>query len=180
MAVLLALVAGTVWWWKATFVRVPTKVWVRESGEARLRPFLAAERFAERMGVSAKELRSVPELDALAAGGVLLLANQRQSLDRQHVERVLAWVQAGGHLIAEAEYLGVADPLFDQLAVRRSAPAWRSSRRPAGCCFARGRRIRCASRASSAATAWSPSPPASTSCTTTRSARRTTPISCGG
>jgi hypothetical protein len=127
MAVLLALVAGTVWWWKATFVRVPTKVWVRESGEARLRPFLAAERFAERMGVSAKELRSVPELDALAAGGVLLLANQRQSLDRQHVERVLAWVQAGGHLIAEAEYLGVADPLFDQLAVRRSeAPPGKS------------------------------------------------------
>jgi hypothetical protein len=42
VAVLLALVGGGVWWWNATFVRVPAKVWVGASGEARLRPFLAA------------------------------------------------------------------------------------------------------------------------------------------
>jgi len=125
--VLLALAGGAVWWWNATFVRVPAKVWVGASGEARLRPFLAAERFAERMGLSKKELRSLPDLDALAGGGVLLLPNQRQSLDRQRVERLLAWVQAGGHLVAEAESLGVADPVLDQLAVRRSeAPLGKS------------------------------------------------------
>ena len=126
-AVLLALVGGGIWWWNATFVRVPAKVWVGASGEARLRPFLAAERFAERMGLAAKELRSLPDLDALAAGGVLLLPNRRQSLDRLRIERLLAWVQAGGHLVAEAEPLGVSDPVLDQLAVRRSeAPPGKS------------------------------------------------------
>ena len=43
---LLALAIGAVVWWNMTFVRVPAKVWVGPSGEARLRQFLAAERFA--------------------------------------------------------------------------------------------------------------------------------------
>jgi hypothetical protein len=120
-AVLLALAIGAVLWWNATFVRAPAKVWVGASGEARLRPFLAAERFAERMHVKTRELRSIPELDALAPGSALLLPAGRQTLDRERIERLLGWVQAGGHLIAEAEPLGTPDPLFDQLAVRRVA-----------------------------------------------------------
>ena len=123
-AVVVALAAGIVWWWNATFVRVPAKAWVPASGEARLRPFLAAERFAERMGLGVRELRSLPDIDALAPGGVLLLPNQRQSLDRRRIERLGAWVQGGGHLIAEAEPFGVPDPLFDLLAVRRVDAKW--------------------------------------------------------
>ncbi len=69
-----ALAAGVLWFY-ANFERVPAKVWVGPSGEARLRQFLAAERFAERMGLRTKELRSLPEIDALAPGGVLLLPN---------------------------------------------------------------------------------------------------------
>jgi hypothetical protein len=118
-AVLGALIAGAVWWWHATFVRVPAKIMVGASGEARLKPFLAAERFAARMGFAAKELRSLPDIDALAAGGVLLLPNRRQSLDPQRVQRIGTWVQNGGHLIVEAEALGVPDPVFDLLAVQR-------------------------------------------------------------
>lgn len=117
--VALALAIGTVVWWNKTFVRVPAKVWTGPSGEARLRQFLAAERFAERMGLAAKELRALPDVDALAPGGVLLMPRHRQVLDTQRMDRILAWVQNGGHLIAEAEALGVADPLFDLLAVRR-------------------------------------------------------------
>ena len=117
--VLLALFAGIVWWWKATFVRAPTKVWVGASGEARLRPFLAAERFAERMGLKSRELRALPDLDTLPSGGVMILPARRQALDRSRLERVLAWVQNGGHLIAEAEPPVLPDPLFDLLGVRR-------------------------------------------------------------
>ena len=123
-AVLLALVVGGVMWWRATFVRVPAKVWVGASGEARLRQFLAAERFAERMAVPAKELRSLPEIDSLAPGGVLLLPRRRQALDPQRMDRILAWVHAGGHLIAEAEPVALADPLFESLAVRRADAPW--------------------------------------------------------
>jgi hypothetical protein len=117
--VVAALIGAGVWWWNATFVRVPTPVWIGASGEARLRPFLAAERFAERMGLTAKELRSLPELDSLASGGVLLLPNRRQTFEPQRMDRILAWVQNGGHLIAEAEALAVSDPVFERLSVRR-------------------------------------------------------------
>ena len=117
--VLLALAIGVVVWWNVTFMRVPAKAWVGPSGEARLRQFLAAERFAERMGLAAKELRSLPDIDALAPAGVLLMPRGRQLLDPQRMDRILAWVQNGGHLIAEAEARGVSDPLFDLLAVRR-------------------------------------------------------------
>ena len=117
--VLALLAAGAVAWWNATFHRVPAKVWVGASGEARVRAFLAAERFAERMGLAAKELRSLPDLEALAPGGVLILPNQRQALDPPHMNRVLAWVAGGGHVIAEAESLGVEDSFFDLLAVKR-------------------------------------------------------------
>jgi hypothetical protein len=128
IAIAAALVAGVLWFY-SNFERVPAKVWVGPSGEARLRQFLAAGRFAERMGLRTKELRSLPEIDALAPGGVLLLPNRRQALDARRVERILAWVQGGGHLIAEAEPQGVPDPLFDLLAVRRAAAAARSSPR---------------------------------------------------
>jgi hypothetical protein len=120
-AVLLVLAAGAAWWWNATFVRAPTRVLVGSSGEARLRPFLAVERFAERMGMKSRELRATPELDSLPVNGVLLLPGGRQALEQQRLERLLAWVQGGGHLIAEAEPLGTPDALFDQLAVRRIA-----------------------------------------------------------
>ncbi len=117
--VLIALVAGFVFWFRATFELVPGKSYVGASGEARLRPFLAAERFAERMGYAVSELRSLPEVDALKAGGVLLLPARRQTLDTPRIDRILIWVQAGGHLVVEAEREGVPDPLLDLLAVRR-------------------------------------------------------------
>jgi hypothetical protein len=115
-----ALIALGVLWFRATFERVPAKEWVGASGEARLRQFLAAERFAERMGWSARELRSLPALDALPAGGVLLLPNRRQALTGERMAELVRWVERGGHLIAEAEYLGVPDPLFDSLNVQRA------------------------------------------------------------
>ena len=116
-AVLALVVVGAAWLFM-TFERAPVTEHVPPSGEARLREFLAAERFAERMGLRTGELRSVPELEKLAPG-VLLLPNRRQALDAPHIARLLGWVQAGGHLIAEAEFPGVADPLLDTLRVKR-------------------------------------------------------------
>ena len=49
--------------------RVVVQEWVGPSGEARCATFLAAERFAERMGWKVRELRSLPELDTLPADG---------------------------------------------------------------------------------------------------------------
>ena len=142
--IVLALAIGAVVWWNVTFVRVPAKVWVGASGEARLRLFLAAERFAERMGLEAKELRSLPDVDALAPGGVLLLPRRRQGLDAPRMDRILAWVQGGGHLIAEAEAQGVPDPLLDLLAVRRIDAPWVAN--PLTATFAGGAALKVALR----------------------------------
>ena len=113
---LLLLVA----WFLATHDRVTRQDWVGPSGEARLRPYLAAQRFAERMGLKVSEVRSLPGLDALPAGGVLLVPNRRQELHTARLADLLRWVENGGHLIVEAEFLGVPDPLLDQLGVKRS------------------------------------------------------------
>ncbi len=116
----LALIGLGVLWFRANFELVPVKERVGASGEARLRPFLAAQRFAQRMGWSANELRSFPGGDSLPAGGTLLIPNRRQALDVLRIGEILSWVERGGHLIVEAELPGVADPLFDRLAIART------------------------------------------------------------
>ena len=118
---ILALSAAGVIWFLSAFELVPGRDWVGPSGEARRNPYLAAERFAGRMGLGARELRSLPELDALKPGGALLVPNRRQALDSRRLRAIVAWVESGGHLIAEAEALGNPDPLLDLLGVQRVA-----------------------------------------------------------
>ena len=107
-------------WWYSNFELVPHKERHGPSAEARLRQFLAAERFAERMGVPASEIRSLPELEKLNPAGALLMPARRQALDPRRLREITAWVERGGHLVAEAEFLGVSDPLFDLLGVQRA------------------------------------------------------------
>lgn len=116
---LLALLAAGVVWFLSTHERVPSREWVGPSAEARRNLYLAAERFAARMGLATRELRSLPELDALKPNSVLLLPNRRQALDPRRLREIVAWVEAGGHLIVEAELIGVADPLLDLVGVER-------------------------------------------------------------
>ena len=123
---LLALLATGVAWFLSTHERVPSREWVGPSAEARRNLYLAAERFATRMGLATRELRSLPDLDTLKPKSVLLLPNRRQALDPRRVREIAAWVESGGHLIVEAELVGVADPLLDLVGVKRlsgAAPA---------------------------------------------------------
>jgi hypothetical protein len=105
-------------WFLSRFEHVPVTERVGMSGEARLRPFLAAERFSERMGLSARELRTLPELDRLAVGSVLILPRQRRAVDARLAAQLEAWVRKGGHLIVEAELAGADDPVFERFGLR--------------------------------------------------------------
>jgi hypothetical protein len=113
------LAALAVVWFLTTHDRVTAEDWVGPSAETRLRQFLAAQRLAERMGARVLEVRSLPELDALPPGATLLMPNRRQQLPGTQLGEIVRWVERGGHLIVEAEFLGVPDPLLDQLGVTR-------------------------------------------------------------
>jgi hypothetical protein len=115
----MALIGLGVAWFFTTFERMPVSERVPPSGEARVRDFLAAERFAERMGLRSRELRSLPDLDKRGPG-ILFVPNRRQSIDATRAAQLLAWAQAGNHLVIEAEFLGVDDPLLDALQVKRA------------------------------------------------------------
>jgi hypothetical protein len=117
---LAVLVGLGVLWFRTNFEKAPTNEWVGASGEARLRQFLAAERFAERMGWKATEARSLPALAELPTNGVLLMPYRRQALTRERLAELVRWAEGGGHLIIEAEYLGVADPLLELLGIERA------------------------------------------------------------
>ena len=114
------LIALGVLWFRANFELVTAKERVGASGEARLRQFLAAERFAERMGLQSSEARSLPALDALPATGTLLMPARRQALAAERLADLVRWAERGGHLMVEAEFLGVPDPLLDRLGVQRA------------------------------------------------------------
>jgi hypothetical protein len=110
-------------WFFVSFERVPVKERVGPGAEARRDPFLAAGRFAERMGLPSRQVRALRELDRLPQDAVLLLPARRQAIDTRRLRGLADWAQAGGHLIAEAELPGVSDPLLDELGVaRRSGP----------------------------------------------------------
>ncbi len=115
------LLAAAIAWLASNFERVPARIYVGPSSESRLHPFLAAERFASRMGLQSREMRSLPELDALSGAGALLLQSRRQAFDAARVDRIVGWIERGGHLIVEAELIGVSDPLLDRLGVKRLA-----------------------------------------------------------
>jgi hypothetical protein len=107
-------------WFLATHDRVQSRQWVGPSGEARVRQFLAAQRLAERMGMTVSEVRSLADLGKLPPDALLLIPSHRQVLHAGKIAEIVAWVDAGGHLIVEAEPLGVADPLLEMLGVQRT------------------------------------------------------------
>ncbi len=126
--VLLAALGGALIWFLSNYDRVPVRQWTGYTGEARRHPYLALERLVQRLGGSARELRSVGQLGELPPGGVLMLPGRRDGLTDSDRRRLLAWVQRGGHLVVEAEPYGAADPLLATVGVARL----RNASKPAG------------------------------------------------
>ncbi len=116
---LAALIFGGAWWFFTNFERVPERQWIGYQGEARRNSFLAAERLLARMGVAVRHVKSPGELRELPPNGTLILPDRRDSIAPDERRRLLAWVEAGGHLIVEDEDHRRPDPMLDALAVKR-------------------------------------------------------------
>ena len=90
------------------------------SGEARAAQFLAARALRRAHGAEGGGAALAARARrAAGAAACCCMPNRRQALDAgAHRARSLRWVERGGHLIVEAELLGVPDPLLDQLGVQ--------------------------------------------------------------
>lgn len=109
-------------WFLHSFEEVPTSHWEGAKKEAQRNPYLAFERLLGQLGRPPTRLASPHELDALPAGGVLILdENRRRNVNPQRAERLLDWVQTGGYLIVAAEDIG-DDPLLARLGLSRYKP----------------------------------------------------------
>lgn len=130
-----ALLAGLlVIWMFSSMERVQERVWIGYRGEARDNPWLVAERLLQRMGRPSARARSVPQLKSLPADGMLVLPRRLASIDRAEQLRLLEWVEAGGHLVLEAETPSQPDPILEAAEVGRrtvTAAPRRTSPKPA-------------------------------------------------
>jgi hypothetical protein len=118
-AILAALVLGGAWWFFTSFERVPGREWTGFQGEARRNGFLAAERLLARMGMRVRHVKTPGELRELPVNGTLILPDRRDSIAPNERGRLLAWIDAGGHLIVEDENHRLPDPILDALGVKR-------------------------------------------------------------
>lgn len=98
-----AVLAVFALWLSIKLERVPTRVDEPPQSEARRNPWLALERLTQRLGGRLTRLSDARLLDRLPAGGTLLLDRQRSHLlPPERLERIFAWVEAGGYLIVVA------------------------------------------------------------------------------
>jgi hypothetical protein len=122
------LVAAGAAWFYFNFERVTEREHTGYQGEARRNALLAATRLYERMGKRTRTIDQPLQLAGLPPSGTLVLARFRSSISKPTVERVLAWVKSGGHLIVAAAWHSNPDPLLDRLQIERGEMSGRSQR----------------------------------------------------
>lgn len=116
LLVALALAAG-IYWFLQNFEQVDHRYYVGMRGAARDNPFLAAERTLARLDMQTRRI-GVPRTDAdLPAAGVVILSEARETLTPSAQQRLLDWVEAGGHLLTEDRDIARGDALLDALGV---------------------------------------------------------------
>lgn len=133
----LSLVAIAVWF-LLSFERVTEREHVGARGEAARNPYLAAQRLVERMGMRAVTLPHVSGLDRLPQDAMLLLPAGRRSLGVPRETAIFVWVEAGGHLVVQAERAGQRDDLLSRLGVTRGRNTGAAPRGPVSVALADG------------------------------------------
>ena len=116
------LAAGT-WWWLRTYERVKNTIDLPPKGEAGYNPLYALKIALGKAGqrVDSRQRLSLGSRPLQPADTLLLLADPR-TLSADQVETLLAWVEAGGHLILRTPPPGSAIgeetiPLLEDLGI---------------------------------------------------------------
>ncbi|MDX2504568.1 MAG: DUF4350 domain-containing protein [Gammaproteobacteria bacterium] len=97
---------ATGYWFYNNFAWVEKEQEVGFQGIAKANKLLAAEFFLRKMGVPVRQVNGLIAFrDLPSPQHTLLIATQRETLNKQLSQELLTWVRAGGHLIVEARYL---------------------------------------------------------------------------
>lgn len=130
-AALAIVIAALGAWFYANFERVTEREHVGFSGEAARNPLLALTRLMARMGLESRAIGSAAALDKLEAGAALVLPRGRAGYTTERASRLRSWVDAGGHLIVEAEGPGSRDTVLHALQVSATAGSGKGRAQPA-------------------------------------------------
>jgi hypothetical protein len=130
-AVAALAVAAFAAWWMHAFERKPVEIPLPPRGEAAYNPLYALKRALQADGVAVQSRRRLaPGTQALAPGDTVLLLGDLRALPRRDADALLAWVERGGHLIAElpaardAQRQDDAGPLLQALDVTVKPVPW--------------------------------------------------------
>lgn len=108
LLLLISLALGS--WFYNNFSWVNEEKEVGFQGIAKTNKLLASEFFLRKMGVSVQQVNGLVAFrDLPSSRHTLLIATQRDTLNKDLSEKLLHWVRSGGHLIVEARYLETAD-----------------------------------------------------------------------
>ena len=135
----LVLSLATGYWFYNNFAWVEEEKEVGFQGIAKTNKLLAAEFFLRKMGIPVRQVNGLVAFrDLPSPGHTLLIATQRETLNKELSQKLLTWIRSGGHLIVEARFLeaetepddkdkdntakntkqtSVKDPLLEELSV---------------------------------------------------------------
>ncbi|MGH8666536.1 MAG: DUF4350 domain-containing protein [Burkholderiales bacterium] len=115
-----AALAALGWWWFVThYEQVEIKVPVGASAASRANPYLAAMRFAERLGWKANLEEQPARMVEMPVRTSILLPAGRAWLTPTRAQALLHAAENGAHLIVEPEPERQRDPLLEALEVGR-------------------------------------------------------------
>ncbi len=98
---LISLASG--YWFYNNFTWVNEEQEVGFQGIAKTNKLLASEFFLRKMGVQVQQVNGLVAFrDLPSEKHTLLIATQRETLNKELSQKLLAWVRSGGHLIIEA------------------------------------------------------------------------------
>lgn len=120
----LLVIGAITWWFLTNFDHIEQPVYQGLQGEARDDVYLAMKRFLIKEGVQVDERKpsttGSAKFAGWPAGGTVMLGDRRHvGMTPERVRQTLEWVDAGGHLILEAEFPGRPDPLLAALDLDR-------------------------------------------------------------
>lgn len=96
-ALLLAVAGAIGYWFYSNFEKESKEVDIGFLGEARYNPVLAAQRYIQSFGVTARSEEGLTVLPPSKA--TLLIPSARYEMGGGEAERLRRWVEAGGHLV---------------------------------------------------------------------------------